>query len=143
MMRISTYGAASLVWALFATVSQAQIQNPAYSPYLNLTRGGNPALNYYGLVRPQLATANAFQALGNAQHNLNVGPSASPDQPLQTGHRSSFMTHTRFFMNSGGGAGTRAVGANPVVGGGIQPGAQAGYQAGAQPRTPTLSSFGR
>jgi hypothetical protein len=141
MKRISTYGAASLVWALFATVSQAQIQNPAYSPYLNLTRGGNTALNYYGLVRPQIATANAFQALGNAQHNLNVGPSANPDQPLQTGHRSGFMTHTRFFMNSGGGAGTR--GANQVVGGGIQPGTQAGYQAGTQQRTPTLSSLGR
>jgi hypothetical protein len=126
MKRISSYAVALMVWALFGTVSQAQYQSPAYSPYLNLTRSGNPALNYYGLVRPQIATANAFQALGNSQHNLNVGTSANSDQTLQTGKRSSFMTHTRFFMNSGG-AGGRA-GANQVVGGGTQAGAQAGGQ---------------
>ena len=27
--------------------------NPAISPYLNLLQRGNPAVNYYGLVRPQ------------------------------------------------------------------------------------------
>jgi hypothetical protein len=136
MKTICSYGVALLVWALFATISQAQFQSPAYSPYLNLTRGGNTALNYYGLVRPQISTANAFQALGNSQNNLNVGTSASPNQTLQTGNRSSFMTHGRFFMNSGGGGG-RGTGTSPVVG------AQAGTQAGAQSRTPTLSSLGR
>ena len=140
MKGISSYSLVLFGWALFATVSQAQIQNPAYSPYLNLTRGGNTALNYYGLVRPQIATANAFQALGNAQHNLNVGPSANPDQPLQTGHRSSFMTHNRFFMNSGGGRGTGG-GANPIVTPAM--GTQQGAQPGAQARTPTLPYLGR
>lgn len=112
MKRITSYGVALFGWAFFATVCQAQYQNPAYSPYLNLTRGGNAALNYYGLVRPQVATANAFQALASNQHNMNVGSSPNPNQPLQTGNRASFMTHTRFFMNSGGGRGTNA---NPVV----------------------------
>ena len=37
---------------------------PAYSPYLNLARRGNPAINYYGLVRPEVDTRNAFQSLG-------------------------------------------------------------------------------
>ena len=30
------------------------------SPYLNLTRGGNPAINYNTLVRPQIETARPF-----------------------------------------------------------------------------------
>lgn len=29
------------------------VGQPTFSPYLNLLRGGNPALNYYGLVRPE------------------------------------------------------------------------------------------
>src|SRR5262245_12524565 len=27
---------------------------PVVSPYLNLARGGNPAINYFGLTKPQL-----------------------------------------------------------------------------------------
>src|SRR5262245_24622450 len=36
---------------------------PPVSPYLNLTRPGNQAINYYGLVRPQVEGAQALQQL--------------------------------------------------------------------------------
>src|SRR5262245_58747136 len=37
---------------------------PAYSPYLNLLRPGNPAfMNYYGLVRPELDFRAAVRGL--------------------------------------------------------------------------------
>jgi hypothetical protein len=82
------------------------------SPYLNLNRGGNPAINYYGLVRPQVAAANAIATLGADFNALE----ASTGQLVQTGNRSSFMTQGRYFMNNGA--------ARP----GIQPGGQAGSQ---------------
>src|SRR5438046_1979001 len=37
---------------------------PPYSPYLNLLRpGANPAINYYGLVRPQQDFARSMQSI--------------------------------------------------------------------------------
>jgi hypothetical protein len=43
---------------------------PRYSPYLNLTRpGGTPAMNYYGLVRPEVEARNAYLGL---QQQVNV-----------------------------------------------------------------------
>ncbi|MFM9960243.1 MAG: hypothetical protein ACKV2Q_03345 [Planctomycetaceae bacterium] len=59
----------ALLFAVFADSASAQyggsragkgfantrspISRPTISPYLNLLRQGNPALNYYGLVRPE------------------------------------------------------------------------------------------
>lgn len=37
------------------------LDTPVFSPYLNMLRSGGPALNYYGLVRPQLDTAQQNQ----------------------------------------------------------------------------------
>ena len=36
---------------------------PPVSPYLNMTRGGNPAINYETLVRPQIETARSLEQL--------------------------------------------------------------------------------
>jgi hypothetical protein len=109
MKSISRDFAALCGLALFATFSQAQFQNtagrpgvgpvarPAVSPYLNLLRGGNPAINYYGLVRPQIAAGKALQELGENVNSLE----GAVTQPLQTGHTSSFMTQSRYFMTNG------------------------------------------
>jgi hypothetical protein len=71
------------------------LSRPAVSPYLNIARGGDPAINYYGLVRPQVAFGRAFQAVeGNV-----VALQADINQPVQTGQRSSFMTQSKYFMN--------------------------------------------
>ena len=105
--------------SLFATTARAQVPGfpgappfggglgvigrPTVSPYLNIMRGGDPAINYYGLVRPQVAFSRAFQALDN---NV-VALQADVNQPSQTGQRSSFMTQGRYFMNTGTGGPAR------------------------------------
>jgi hypothetical protein len=43
--------------------------HPPVSPYLNLGRGGLPAINYYGLVRPQIDGAHA---IGQIEQQLNA-----------------------------------------------------------------------
>jgi hypothetical protein len=74
----------------------SQINRPTVSPYLNIARGGDPAINYYGLVRPQIAFGRAFQ---NVENNVTA-LQADAGQPSQTGQRSSFMTQSRYFMNN-------------------------------------------
>src|SRR6266542_4675512 len=123
-------------WTLFAGACQAQLpgmplggafggqfSRPAVSPYLNINRGGDPAINYYGLVRPQVAFNKAFQTLGD---NV-VALESATNQPSQTGQRSSFMTQSRYFMNNG---------AAPMRQGGQFTG-QLGGQAQQRPATPS------
>lgn len=81
-------------------------QRPAFSPYLNLNRpGSSRAINYYGLVRPQLQAQSAIQSLeqqisSNRQSisNLNTNASGIPD----TGHGVSFLNTGGYFMNLNG-----------------------------------------
>src|SRR5687768_6759291 len=82
---------------------------PAFSPYLNLLRGGgSPALNYYGIVRPQMQFRDAIQNLSN-QVDLNqqaIGNLAATGNALPTtGHPTQFMNLGGYFMSSGGGFG--------------------------------------
>jgi len=79
--------------------------NPPYSPYLNLVRpGANPAINYYGLVRPQNEFARSMQSL---QGQLNSTQQSMTDQAgeggLITGHAIYFMNYGGYFMNTGAG----------------------------------------
>lgn len=81
---------------------------PPFSPYLNLTRpGGSPALNYYGLVRPELQTRNAVLGLQQqvtanrtlltnlTNQNDPTGGAGLPD----TGHTATFLNTGTYFMN--------------------------------------------
>src|SRR5256885_1629029 len=72
MMNRTTLALAALLVALAARPAHAQVlgsyapftnpyARPPLSPYLNLNRGGIPAVNYYGLVRPQLQTERFIQ----------------------------------------------------------------------------------
>jgi hypothetical protein len=97
-------------------------RRPAVSPYLNMGRGGNPAVNYYGLVRPQIAFRQSLQqleqeeaALATQQQEL-VGGARASGLPA-TGHGSGFLTHTRYFMNAGrpGAAGPGPVAASSAA----------------------------
>lgn len=80
-------------------------RRPAISPYLNLSRGGNPAVNYYGLVRPQLDQATAIDVLRSNQNRLQrdvYGYSQEQAQQiLTTGHASGYLNHLRYFQNQG------------------------------------------
>ena len=50
------------------------IDTPTFSPYLNMFRGdgGGPALNYFGLVRPQQEFAQQNQQLGQGLQTLQM-----------------------------------------------------------------------
>lgn len=110
---------------------QAPVMNrsPGFSPYLNLLRGGNPAINYYGLVRPQIAFAQQATQL-QQQVNQNyqslqtlqsIGPSnLAAQQPLlpYTGHPVVFNSLGGFFNNlpvgGGAGGGRTGLGGSPA-----------------------------
>lgn len=109
---------------------------PGYSPYLNLLRPGSPAINYYGLVRPQVGFTNSIQGL---QYQVNaVGTQVADSQqapvPLVTGHTTGFMYFSRYFSGSsvrpGGGLGlARPAVSSPAATGQMLPGAQGGRPA--------------
>jgi len=113
--------------------------SPTVSPYLNLDRGGNPAVNFYGLVRPQIDANRAFQQLDPALFGgdprlgygggLAVGPDGNPipgatnylpNQAfgLNTGHPATFFYYSHYYQfpaGQRGGAGSGA-GANSSFG---------------------------
>jgi hypothetical protein len=82
--------------------------NPAVSPYLNLRRGWDPGVNYYGVVRPQIETRETLQQL--QQQNLYTQQAvqqaeASYLQPA-TGHAVMFQNYShyyRFYRQGGAG----------------------------------------
>jgi hypothetical protein len=87
---------------------------PTVSPYINLANGGDAGINYYGLVRPQVAFN---QAIRNLNANVSNLEAEQNDSALQTGKRSSFMTQRRYFMtngSSGGASASRGVPAPPA-----------------------------
>ncbi len=76
------------------------------SPYLNMLRPGNPAVNYYGLVQPQIQATQQFgllqqqtQQLARTQASL-VAPPTNQAQ-VATGHTTRFMQYGNYFMTTG------------------------------------------
>jgi hypothetical protein len=74
------------------------------NPYLNLVRGGNPAVNYYGLVRPQVDAQRSLQQLQQQQPGTSTPASygMSPDGAPNSGHPVQFMNFSHYFSNSQG-----------------------------------------
>jgi hypothetical protein len=74
---------------------------PTFSPYLNLGRGGNEALNYYGLVRPQVQAQQSIQQLQQQQYQLEqlqlAGMARTTGLPLPTGHPAMFGNYLQFY----------------------------------------------
>jgi hypothetical protein len=121
---------AALLLALSAQTARAQLgrppvqpfAQPAFSPYLNLARGGtNPGINYFGIVRPQLETQAEIQQLQfAAMGGANVPATGTQTaNVVNTGTGSGFQTQGRFFMTAGR-PGSRTGGgltySNPVLG---------------------------
>lgn len=126
MKRLRLTGLLVLVFAASAGTASAQFMGqlgarPSYnwrygnpvSPYLNLNRiGSNPAVNYYGLVRPQVDTARSLQNLqteiaqgGAGQMHVGPGDALQPSSMLATGHPVAFFNTSHYFgMNLRGGA---------------------------------------
>jgi len=78
--------------------------NPPVSPYLNLVRpGSSPAINYYGIVRPQVDLQQSLQGLQSqvlgvqqAQDMLRAGDSGT------TGHPAYFLNYGGGFLKTTG-----------------------------------------
>jgi hypothetical protein len=98
-----------------------QPSRPPISPYLNLNRGGNSAINYYGLVRPQIDTTRALQNL-QYQVQTNAANAALPQTttdattvlPSTTGHPVMFLNSSHFFPTTGRTGTTGGVGSGGV-----------------------------
>jgi len=111
---------------------------PPVSPYINLGRqqGLNPAINYYGIIRPQLQFSSSVQQLQqqistNQQGITDLQASALP----ATGHSAQFMNYQRFFLTSARGQSGQSRGT--TTGAVVRPGsATAG-------RTPVATSSSR
>jgi hypothetical protein len=78
-----------------------------FSPYLNLAQGGNSAaVNYYGIVRPQVSMQSQLQTL-QAQQQAGGSASYEPDDPtmpgLVVGTRVRFLNTGGYFLNLQGG----------------------------------------
>ncbi|VTR95675.1 unnamed protein product [Gemmata massiliana] len=111
-------------WRVLATISVALLatdrvsaqpqvgpptQRPTISPYLNLLRGGgSTALNYYGLVRPEIQARQSIQNLqgavtANRQAIDNIDSGGSGNDTSVTGHQAGFLNHGSYFMTGGAG----------------------------------------
>ncbi len=113
---------------------------PTFGPYLNLIRGGNAAVNYYGLVRPITQLQRAVEELGergergaeskpaekgSAQRGHGVALPPLPTHPAGlrgdsrgaglpvTGHAVGFQGQWRYFQHFGGGGTARGDAATP------------------------------
>ena len=71
LMITAVCGWSSIAMAQFGG-GNPQGNSPTISPYINLLRGGNTGLNYYGLVRPQQDFAMQNQQLGQGLQNLQM-----------------------------------------------------------------------
>ncbi|MCA9065635.1 MAG: hypothetical protein KDA96_21350, partial [Planctomycetaceae bacterium] len=115
---------------------QRPLNNPTFSPYLNLFRGNNgggPILNYFGLVRPQMQAMDQAQQFGqNIQQLQRMGQMGQGQgQGLMipgrggmgtTGHPVVFQSINTGALGAGGiGGGGRGIGG--FAGGGFQGGA--------------------
>jgi hypothetical protein len=135
------------LWSLIAMVAagwagdQAQAQfrgigrppanpfgRPAISPYLNLNRGGVPAINYFNLVRPQQDAFAAIQGLEYGQEQLQQFQYGAQSPFVGTGHATSFFNYSHYYprltgsignSGSGGYSGYSGPGGFPTLG---QPG---------------------
>src|SRR6476660_2932481 len=96
--------------ALVLTAPAAKAQppgalRPPYSPYLNLTRPGNTAINYYGLVRPEVDFRNSIAGLQSQYGTLNQevnDPRAAQSFP-GTGHGATYLNYSHYYVLRGGG----------------------------------------
>jgi hypothetical protein len=97
--------------------AQAQVQlpgppqnpyiQPPVSPFLNINRGGNAAINYFGIVQPQIQTVQQLQALQFQQAQMMQMGIGTTDMTAlggmsATGHPSQFFNYGHYYGPPGG-----------------------------------------
>lgn len=110
MNRFTYIITAVLALGVCTSESQAQPVNPAPPGNslntLNLLRGGSPALNYFGIVRPNSMNQNAWM---NAQQQINTlsreEQTSQQGGIRQTGVGATYMNYGHYYPRAGGGAG--------------------------------------
>jgi hypothetical protein len=123
----------ALLLTLAATPAWAQVprygvqtyqpySHPVMSPYLNMARGGNAAINYFGLVVPQIQAQQAIQGLRqdvNYNTALEMQQLAAPGvvTSLTTGTPARFGSHWGYFQTINGRFGAGAGGYGIAAGG--------------------------
>ena len=96
------------VRAQFGTFGRSptnSFNRPALSPYLNLSRGGSPAINYFNLVRPQQDAAQTFQGLQFRQNELCDQTQQFGTTPgyVGSGHATSYFNYSHYYPGFGRG----------------------------------------
>ena len=83
--------------------------------------GSSPAINYYGIVNPNITFGNSLYQLG-IQQNLLQGQqtqlnalTAYTTIPPTGAYRAGFMTQSKYFLNNGGGGQANAYGQSGYV----------------------------
>jgi hypothetical protein len=131
MKRLSLTGTAALTFLLCLTAGRAAAQpqiirpvgplpstRPAYSPYLNLLRPGNPTFtNYYGLVRPEVAFRAGFQTVEqqNVANQEALTALETGANTVATGHKTRFLNTSGYFLSQGGGQITGITGGTGIA----------------------------
>jgi hypothetical protein len=99
---------------------------PAISPYLNLNRTLNPAINYYGIVRPQIENHQAITQLQQQvqttqtqiQNQTGQTGLMGQDEMLPTGRTGGYFNYSHYFpiysRNAGNTGGTATPAATGV-----------------------------
>jgi hypothetical protein len=120
---------AQVIGIPYVPPATSPIFRPPLSPYLNLARPGNPGINYYGLVQPQLQATAAINQLQTQYTTLNqqlvAGQAVGTvGYPLVSGHSAGFLNHYGYFQNWRTRTGVLAGYPGTVAG---YPGTTAGY----------------
>jgi hypothetical protein len=105
------------LFAQIGTYTPPYNVGPPVSPYLNMFRG-NPAINYYGIVQPQMQMSQQMFQLQNAFLHQPINMNLTPAQqalgaglPVQnelvttTGHPVMFQNLSYYYPMYGGGQG--------------------------------------
>ena len=136
--------------SLLSSMARAQALRPIgaapISPYLNLARPGiNPAINYFGSVRPQLTYNAAINTLEQQVTASRVAITAAENQAVpQTGHPIYFLNYQRYFLNTGAQAPFQNLGATAGAGAAATTTSSAGARALSNITTPQVgTSFRR
>ena len=120
--RLLTVAAGALTLGAGTASAQYQPPRPAVSPYINLLRRGDAAINYYGIVRPIQDQQQINQTFADQQNQLRQQvlqqqppEETSGGEPIYptTGHPTGVLSYNRFFLNRGTAGATFA----PAAGG--------------------------
>ncbi len=102
-------GTARAQFGYYSPPATSPFPRSPISPYLNLARGGNPAINYYGLVRPEIQFQQSIYGLQQQVGGLSqmqALQSEAARSSATTGHPTRFFNYSHYFMSQGGGAAT-------------------------------------